>query len=91
MLLVVAIGLWAITRQGMLLLISIGLTYRLFTKDQAEQGDDTGSDAVRRSVGRIDGCGCVGGAAACDALKPGDHTLIVNEALAFVKCHTVAG
>lgn len=42
MLLAVAIGLWAITRQGMLLLISVGLTYRLFTKDQAEQGDDTG-------------------------------------------------
>jgi Zn-dependent protease len=42
MLLVVAMGLWAITRQGMLLLISVGLIYRLFTKDQAEQADDTG-------------------------------------------------
>ena len=42
MLLAVALGLWAITRQGMLLLDRLGLTYRLFTKDQIEQGDDTG-------------------------------------------------
>jgi Zn-dependent protease len=42
LLLVTALGLWAITRESMLLLISLGLTYRLFTKDQAEQGDDTG-------------------------------------------------
>jgi Zn-dependent protease len=42
MLLAIALGLWAITRQGMLLLIAFGLTYRLFTKDQIEQGDDTG-------------------------------------------------
>jgi Zn-dependent protease len=42
MLLVTALGLWAITRQGMLLLIALGLTYRLFTKDQVRQGDDTG-------------------------------------------------
>jgi Zn-dependent protease len=42
MLLVVALGLWAITSQGMLLLIALGLVYRLFTKDQVEQGDDIG-------------------------------------------------
>jgi Zn-dependent protease len=42
MLLVVALGLWAITSQGMLFLIALGLTYRLFTKDQVQQGDDTG-------------------------------------------------
>lgn len=41
-LLVVAVGLWAITREGMLLLVALGLGYRLFTKDQAPQGDDTG-------------------------------------------------
>jgi Zn-dependent protease len=42
MLLVVALALWAITSQGMLLLIALGLTYRLFTKDQVQEGDDTG-------------------------------------------------
>jgi Zn-dependent protease len=42
MLLVVALGLWAITREGMLLLIALGLAYRLFTKDQSPEGDDTG-------------------------------------------------
>ena len=42
MLLVVALVLWAVTSQGMLLLIALGLTYRLFTKDQVQQGDDTG-------------------------------------------------
>src|ERR1700722_16019731 len=41
-LLIVALVLWAVTSQGMLFLIALGLAYRLFTKDQGEQGDDTG-------------------------------------------------
>jgi len=42
MLLVAALGMWAVTSQGMLLLIALGLAYRLLTKDQVQQGDDTG-------------------------------------------------
>ena len=34
--------MWWITSEKMLLLVAFGLTYRLFTKDQASEGDDVG-------------------------------------------------
>jgi Zn-dependent protease len=41
-LLFVAVTMWGITSEKMLLLVAFGLTYRLFTKDQASDGDDVG-------------------------------------------------
>jgi len=41
-LLMVALGLWALTSQVMLLVIAIGLGFRMFTKDAAVDGDATG-------------------------------------------------
>ncbi len=42
MVLIAAVGLWAVTQQGMLLLIAVGAIYRMFTKDAAPQPDQTG-------------------------------------------------
>lgn len=38
----VAVGMFAITGERMLLLIAAGMVYRLFTRDQAAQGDQVG-------------------------------------------------
>ncbi len=38
----IALGMYAITHQGMLLLVAAGLVYRQFTKDQAEVPDQLG-------------------------------------------------
>jgi hypothetical protein len=42
MVLVTAIALWWITSESMLLLIAVGATYRLFTKDAAPEPDQKG-------------------------------------------------
>ena len=40
-LLAVCAGIWLVTRQGMLLLVGAGLAYRLFTRDDAPEPDNT--------------------------------------------------
>ena len=42
MLLAIAVGLWALSSQTMMLLVAIGLTFRMFTKDAADEPDSTG-------------------------------------------------
>jgi Zn-dependent protease len=38
--LVVALGMWALTEEVMLLFIALGITYRLFSRDYAEEADN---------------------------------------------------